>query len=566
MDKIISGYRTLTGRSPLVPKWALGFWQSRERYKTQEEVISTVEEFRKRKIPLDNIVLDWSYWRQDDWGSQEFDATRFPSPDSMILHLHNKYHAHFMISVWPKFYEGIPAYRYFDEKGWLYKRNIADRQRDWIGKGYVSTFYDAFNKDARQGFWDLLNKKLFSKGVDAWWMDASEPDILSNVSPEKRKQQMTPTALGSSAEYLNAYPLENAKGIYEGQRTTDPDKRVFILTRSAFAGSQHYAATVWSGDIAARWSDMRTQISAGLNFSLSGLPYWTMDIGGFSVEHRYENATGKDLDEWREQMTRWYQFGAFCPIFRVHGQFPYREIYNVAPSDHPAYHSMLYYDRLRYRLLPYIYSLAAMVSREDYTIMRALVMDFPLDPAVKDIGDQYLFGPSLLINPVTTYEARTRELYLPAGQGWYDLYSGHYTEGGQKIAAAAPYERIPLFVKEGSIIPFGPELQYSSEKPADPITLNVYTGRDASFTLYEDENINYNYEKGACARIPVTWNEASKTLTIGRREGSFKGMLSQRVFKINWISRSGDHPLDFNAPASASVHYGGEKITVHAKQ
>jgi alpha-D-xyloside xylohydrolase len=561
MDEVISGYRTLTGQTPLIPKWALGFWQSRERYKTQEELINTVREFRKRKIPLDNIVLDWNYWKQDDWGSQEFDPTRFPSPDSMILALHEIYHTHFMISVWPKFYEGIPAYRAFDEKGWLYKRNIADRQRDWIGKGYVSTFYDAFNPAARQGFWDLLNKKLYSKGVDAWWMDASEPDILSNVSPEKRKEQMTPTALGPSAEYLNAYPLENAKGIYEGQRASGAD-RVLILTRSAFAGSQHYAAVVWSGDIAARWSDMRSQISAGLNFSMSGLPYWTMDIGGFSVERRYENAKGKDLDEWREQMTRWYQFGSFCPLFRVHGQYPYREIFNTAPEGHPAYRSMLYYDRLRYRLLPYIYSLAAMVTREDYTIMRGLVMDFPRDTAVYNIADQYLFGPSLLINPVCEYESSSREVYLPAGQGWYDLYSGKYLPGGRRIVADAPYERIPVFVKEGSIIPFGPELQYSSEKPADTITLYVYTGKDAAFTLYEDENTNYNYEKGAYSRIPFTYAEASGTLTLGAREGSFSGMLSERVFNIQWISKDSEHPLDLHAPVSATVRYRGEKVVL----
>lgn len=562
MDEVIAGYRTITGRSPLVPKWAMGFWQSRERYKTQEEVLSTVREFRKRNIPLDNIVLDWSYWRQDDWGSQEFDATRFPSPDSMIRALHEKEHTHFMISVWPKFYEGTSAYQLFNGKDWLYKRNIADRQRDWIGKGYVSTFYDAFNKEARKAFWQLLDKKLYSKGVDAWWLDASEPDILSNASPEKRKEQMTPTAMGPAAEYLNAYPLENVKGIYEGQRAAAPNQRVFILTRSAFAGSQHYAAAVWSGDIAARWSDMKAQIAAGLNFSMSGLPYWTMDIGGFSVEHRYENARGKDLEEWREQMTRWYQFGAFCPLFRVHGQYPYREIFNTAPEDHPAYRSMLYYDKLRYRLLPYIYSLAGMVCHQDYTLMRGLVMDFPGDTAVNDIGDRYLFGPSLLINPVYTYQAYNKEVYLPSGQGWYDLYSGEYTAGGQRINAEAPYERIPVYVKEGSIIPLGPALQYTGEKPADPITLYVYTGRDASFRLYEDEDTNYNYEKGAWAAIPFNYNESTGILTIGKREGSFPGMLKERVFRVVWVTKDRPSALRFDGPANAELHYKGEQKTI----
>ena len=563
MDETIAGYRTLTGKSPIVPKWALGFWQSRERYKTQNEVLGTIKEFRKRKIPIDNIVLDWNYWRQDDWGSQEFDATRFPSPDSMIRVLHDEDHAHFMISVWPKFYEGIPAFRLFDGKDWLYKRNIADRQRDWIGKGYVSTFYDAFNKDARKAFWDLLDTKLYRKGVDAWWMDASEPDILSNSSPEKRKEQMEPTALGPAAEYLNAYPMENAKGIYEGQRAADPDRRVFILTRSAFAGSQHYGAAVWSGDIAARWSDMRSQITAGLNFSMSGLPYWTMDIGGFAVEHRYEKAKGKDLEEWREQTTRWYQFGAFCPLFRVHGQFPYREIFNIAPEDHPAYRSMLYYDKLRYRLMPYIYSLAGMSWYKDYTLMRGLVMDFPADTAVNNIGDQYLFGPSLLINPVCTFEARNREVYLPAGQGWYDLYSGKYFPGGRRIMADAPYEKIPVFVKEGSILPFGPDLQYTGEKKADPITLYVYAGKDASFSIYEDEDTNYNYEKGAYSLIPVSYEESTGTLTIGEREGTFPGMLEEREFRVLWVQKGRPAPLQFEGTALPVLHYKGHPVSVH---
>ena len=565
IDEVIAGYRRITGRSTLAPRWAMGLWQSRERYKTENEILNTVKEFRTRKIPLDNIVLDWNYWQQDAWGSQEFDPTRFPSPDSMIRSLHNDYHAHFMISVWPKFYEGIPAYRQFDKMSWLYRRNVADSQRDWIGKGYVSTFYDAFNPDARKAFWDLLNKKLFCKGVDAWWMDASEPDILSNVSPEKRKEQMTPTALGPAAEYLNAYPLENARGIYEGQRAVNPDQRVFILTRSAFAGSQHYAAAVWSGDIAARWSDMKDQIAAGINFSMSGIPYWTMDIGGFAVEHRYEHARGSDLDEWREQMTRWYQFGAFCPLFRVHGQYPYREIYNVAPDNHPAYRSMLYYDKLRYRLLPYLYSLSGMTWHDDYTIMRGLVMDFGSDTAVNNIGDEYLLGPSLLVSPVTAWRERSREVYLPAGQGWYDLYSGKYESGGRRIRAEAPYERIPVFVKEGSIVLFGPSLQYTAERPADTVTLFVYAGKDARFTLYEDEGANYDYEKGAFTRIPFTYNEATAVFTVGRREGSYGQMLEKRVFRVVRITKDQPVELDFEQPAAAIIHYDGSAQSIQCK-
>ena len=467
-----------------------------------------------------------------------------------------------MISVWPKFYEGIRNYNEFDKNGWLYKRNIADRQRDWIGKGYVSTFYDAFNAGARKGFWNLINAKLYSKGIDAWWMDASEPDIVSNVSPEERKLLMTPTALGSSAEFLNAYPLENAKGIYEGQRQTDPNKRVFLLTRSAFAGSQRYAAAVWSGDIGSTWRDMKNQIAAGVNFSMSGLPYWTMDIGGFVVPEKFENPDSASLAEWRELNTRWYQFGAFVPLFRSHGQFPYREIFNIAPETHPAYQSFLYYDKLRYRLLPYIYSLAGAAYHDDYTIMRGLVMDFAADTAVLNIGDQYMFGPSLLINPVYKYKQRSRSLYLPKCAGWYDLYSGKWYAGGQKITAAAPYERMPVFVKAGSIIPFGPSLQYTSEKPADTITLHVYTGADASFNLYEDEDTNYNYEKGEYSNIPLNYNEQTKTLSIGKRKGAFEGMLQHRIFNIVWIDKNSGVGLDTKSKPSSTVKYNGEKILI----
>jgi len=563
MDEVISGYRTITGKATIVPKWAMGFWQSRERYKTADEMLRTVAEFRKRRIPLDNIVLDWSYWKEDAWGSQDFDPARFPNPDSLIKVLHNQYHTQFMISVWPKFYEGISTYDDFAKKGWLYKRNIADRQRDWIGKGYVSTFYDAFNEGARKGFWDLIYNKIGRKGVDAWWMDASEPDILSNVSPQKRKEQMTPTSIGPAAEYLNAYPLQNAKGIYEGQRASEPDKRVFLLTRSGFAGSQRYGAAIWSGDIGSRWHDMKAQIPAGINFSMSGIPYWTMDIGGFVVENRFEKPTNeKDLEEWRELNTRWFQFGAFVPLFRAHGQFPFREIYNIAPENHPAYKSMLYYNQLRYRLMPYLYSLAGAAYHKDYTLMRGLVMDFGKDAAVKNIGDQYLFGPSLLINPVYNKGQHTRQLYLPAGQGWYDLYTGKFNEGGQQLNAAAEYGKMPVYVKEGSILPFGPELQYVAEKPAETITLFIYTGKDASFTLYEDEGTNYNYEKGAFATIDFNYNEKSKTLTVENRKGAFPGMLQNRVFNVMWIRKEKPVALDFVQKPDAVVHYNGQKKVI----
>ena len=561
-EEVIRGYRTVTGPAPLVPKWALGFWQSRERYKTQAELLDVAAEFRRRQIPIDNLVLDWSYWKPDAWGSQEFDPARFPDAAGMIRTLHERDHLRFMISVWPKFYESTAPFRAFRDQGFLYPRNLADGTRDWIAPGYTSTFYDAFNPRARAAFWDLLNTRLFGKGVDAWWMDASEPDIHSNTSEPTRKALMTPTFLGSATQYFNAFPLQNAKGIYEGQRATAPGQRVFLLTRSGYAGSQRYGAAVWSGDIAARWEDFKNQIPAGLNFCLSGLPYWTSDIGGFAVERRYEHPTPADQAEWRELQARWYQYGAFCPLFRVHGQFPFREVFNVAPAGHPAHESMLYYDRLRYRLLPYLYSLAGQAHHQHSTLMRALVLDFNADPAVRNVADQFMLGPSLLVNPVTEYGARRRQLYLPATTGWFDFYSGAYLPGGQTISADAPLERLPLYVREGSIVPFGPALQYTDEHPADPITLYVYTGRNAAFTLYEDEGVNYHYEQGAFTNIPLRYDEAARTLTIGARQGSFPGMAARRTFRVVWVRKDRPTPWDLDAVPAQTVAYDGTAATV----
>lgn len=561
-DEVISGYRTVTGKAVMLPKWAMGFWQSRERYKTQEELINTVREYRARKIPLDNIVQDWSYWKENEWGSQQFDKSRFPDPAGMIAELHKKYNTNFVISVWPKFYEGIAEYNEMYKQGWLYKRNIADQRRDWIGKGYTSTFYDALNPQARAGFWNLLNKNLYTLGVDGWWMDAAEPDVHSNLDMATRQSLMSPNYLGSGVKYFNAFPLGNAMGIYEGQRKVNDNKRPLLLTRSAYGGQQRYATIVWSGDIASRWEDMRSQISAGINFSMSGIPYWSMDAGGFSVERRYEKPDEADLAEWRELNARWFQFAAFVPVFRSHGQYPYREIYNIAPEEHPAYESMLYYNKLRYRLMPYIYSLAGMAYHHDYTIMRGLPMDFPADNSVLNIGDEYMFGPSLLIAPVYTYKALSRQVYLPAGSSWYDLYSGKMYPGGQAINAMAPYERTPVFVRAGSLLPVGPEMQHTTEKAQDPLTLYVYTGQDGGFTLYDDQGVNNDYEKGAFTEIPLKYHEQSGTLTLGKRKGSFKGMMPVRTFNIVWISKSSALGIDQSNQNNQIIKYHGDEITI----
>lgn len=545
IDDVISGYRKLTGKARIMPRWALGFWQSRERYKTQDELLATLNEFRRRSIPIDNIVQDWSYWPENAWGSHEFDPLRYPNPKAMVDSVHSL-HARLMISVWPKFYTTTEHYREFDRQGWMYRRAVTDSLRDWIGPGYHYSFYDAYSEGARKLFWRQMRDHLYPLGIDAWWMDASEPNVRDCTNMDYRKALCGPTALGTSTQYLNAYSLMNAQAIYEGQREADADRRVFLLTRSGFAGQQRYSTATWSGDIASRWEDMKAQIPAGLNMGMSGLPYWTMDIGGFCVERRYERAykhflkTGEEdeaLKEWRELNARWYQFGSFCPLYRAHGQFPPREIWNIAPEGHPCYESMTYYTRLRYRLMPYIYTLAGMTHFNDYTIMRALVMDFACDSLTYDIGDQYMFGPSLLVAPVYEYGARGREVYLPAGCGWYNFYSGDYYEGGQSIRAAAPYERIPLFVRAGAIIPMGPDMQYTDEKPTERITLYVYEGADGCFTLYEDDGLTYDYELGHYAVTDITYRDADGTLTISPRRGSYEGMPQSREYDIVRIKR-----------------------------
>jgi len=563
MDDVISGYRQLTGKAQIMPRWAMGFWQSRERYKTQDELLTVLNEFRKRHIPIDNIVLDWFYWPENAWGSHEFDKSRFADPKSMIDQVHQM-NAHLMISVWPKFYHTTEHFKEFEKIRGMYMQAVKDSVRDWVGKGYVGSFYDAYNDEARRLFWKQMHDHFGDLGIDAWWMDASEPDILSNASMDYRKQLMNPTTLGPSAKYFNAYALMNARSIYEGCRSAFPGQRVFLLTRSGFAGLQRYSAATWSGDIATRWEDLKAQIPAGINYSMSGNPYWTMDIGGFCVENRYITAkegTG-DMEEWRELNARWTQFGAFVPLFRSHGQFPFREVFNLAPESHPAHKSIVYYDRLRYRLMPYIYSLTGMAWLKDYTIMRGLSMDFTTDSGVFNIGDQYMFGPSLLICPVYAYQAREREVYFPGGSGWYDFYTGRFIQGGRKMIVPAPYEKMPLFIKAGSIIPIGPALEFTSQKPADPVTLYVYAGADGSFTLYEDEGDNYNYEQGKYSTISLSYHESTGELTIGERKGDYPGMLTERTFQVVWINK--DRPVGYDPdlrPATA-IHYSGQKMQV----
>ena len=555
-DEVISGYRTLTGKASLYPKWSLGFWQSRERYTTQDELVSTLAEMRRRGIPVDNIVQDWMYWKEDQWGSHEFDETRFPDPEKMLDDVHAM-HGRFMISVWPKFYTNTEHYKELKAAGYAYTHAEDTAIVDWLGHG--QSFYDAYSEGGRKMFWRQMDETLYSrygKKIDAWWMDASEPNLRDCLPMDYLKWLLTPTALGPSTEYLNAYSLVNADAIYNGQRAVDPDKRVFLLTRNGFAGLQRYSTASWSGDIGTSWYDMRMQMAAGLNYSMAGLPMWGMDIGGFSVMNKFHNPA--NADEWQELQTRWHQFGTFVPLFRAHGQYPRRELWNIAPEGSQAYESILSYMKLRYNLMPYLYSLAGAVHFEDYTMMRGLPMDFPGDPKVRDLSDQWMFGPALMPCPVYEYKARSREVYFPEG-GWYDFYTGAYIAGGQTLMADAPYERIPLYVRAGSIIPFGPDMQWSDEKPADNIRLYVYAGRDADFTLYEDDGVTYGYEKGAYATIPIHWDDASRTLTLGERKGSFPGMLEERTFTVVVVDPEHPHAYDLDA-AGTEIRYTGTEV------
>ena len=575
MDEVISGYRTLTGKAPVYPKWVLGFWQSRERYQSSKDIEENMKKFRDLKIPVDNIVQDWNYWKLDSWGSHEFEAARYPNPQAMLDSVH-ALHGRFMISVWPKFYDTVKNYKELDAKGWMYHQAIKDDIHDWLG--FRGSFYDAYDAGARKMFWRQMDENLYTKykfGIDTWWMDASEPNVRDCTPMWYRKALSGPTALGTSTEYFNAYSIVNADAIYNGQRSVNPNQRVFLLTRSGFAGEQRYSTATWSGDIATRWEDMRAQMTAGLNYSMAGLPFWGMDQGGFCVENRYVAAqqefdkTGKenaDLKEWRELQARWNQFGCFVPLYRAHGQWPLREVWNIAPADHPAYKTIVAYDKLRYRLMPYLYSMAGMVHLKDYTMMRGLVMDFNGDEKVLDIKDQWMFGSALMACPVGEYQKYSREVYLPKQKGWYDFYTGAYHVGGQTIVADAPYDKIPVFIPEGAILPIGPEMQWSDEKKPELIDLYVYAGKDGSYTLYEDEGTNYNYEKGKYAVIDFKYDDARKQVTIGARKGSFDGMLQKRRFNIILVDQKKQQGVNLaKSPKGKVVKYAGQAMTVKLK-
>ncbi|WP_305098401.1 glycoside hydrolase family 31 protein [Croceibacterium aestuarii] len=537
MDALVAGYRRLTGKAPMMPRWAYGFWQSRQRYETQEQLVGVLKQYRNAGIPIDSVVQDWFYWPEEKWGCHCFDPVRFPDPQAMVDDVH-ALNGRIMISVWPKFYPTTRNGKELADKGYLYPRPLAAGQKDWVGPGYANTFYDPYAAEARDIYFRQMRQGLVETGFDAWWMDATEPDWHSNLSVEERAYQMTSPATGVPGPAIfNSYPLVHAAGVAEGLRAAQPDRRPFILTRSGFGGIQRASAALWSGDVAARWNDLRDQISAGANLSISGVPNWTHDIGGFAVEARYSQEDPQAMPEWRELYTRWFQFGAFSPLFRSHGEYPYRETPIVAKGDPAMLESLTYYDALRYRLLPYIYTMAAGTHFDDGTMMRPLVMDFRADRTVWSIDDEYMFGPAFLVAPVTEFEARERRVYLPAGSDWYDTASGKRLRGGQVVTAGAPRERMPLFVRSGSLVPMGPAVQWSGENLQGPITLHIFPGADGTFTLYEDQGTDMGYERGEFARTQFRWNDTDRTLTIGARQGSYPGM--RRTRKIGIVVHDG---------------------------
>ena len=592
-DGVIAEMRNLTGEVPMFPLWTYGFWQSKERYKSQQEIVGVVKKYRELGVPLDGVIQDWQYWGSNYlWNAMEFLNDEFPNPQAMVNEIHDL-NAHMIISIWSSFGPATKQYRELEKIGALYNFNT------WPESGLTAwppnmdypsgvRVYDAFNPQARDIYWKYMNEGLFKLGIDGWWMDSTEPDHLS-FKPEDMDNK---TALGSFRKVRNAYPLVTVGGVYDNQRAVSSDKRVFILTRSGFAGQQRYGANVWSGDVFTSWENFRNQIPAGLNFSMTGIPHWNSDIGGFfagEYNKSWNDGTASKNPLFQELYVRWMQFGAFNPMMRSHGTDLSREIYNFGVKGEPIYDAIESAIHLRYSLLPYIYSTSWDVTNNQSSFMRALVMDFAHDKNVWDIKYQYMFGKSILVAPVVEAQYtnekivkstidegwqrndgdgndgtesnkgsevdftvnKSTELYLPAGAEWYDFWTNETFEGGQEITRETSIDLIPLYIKAGSILPIGPKVQYATEKNWDNLELRVYEGADGEFTLYEDENDNYNYEKGIYSTITFTWNDAKNVLTISDRKGEFPGMLLERKFNIVLVGKT-----------NKVVDFKGKKVTV----
>lgn len=592
-EGVVAGVRDLTGSAPMYPLWTLGLWQCRERYKSPDELCDVLDRYRKERVPLDGIIQDWQYWGCDsNWNSMAFENPRYinklgdehfmkflpndenpnadygeqriKTPQEMIDYVHAN-NAHIMISVWASFGPWTDMYKKMEDI------NALLRFETWPPKSGAQP-YDPFNPEARKIYWDRMNQNIFSLGMDAWWLDSTEPDHL-NI---KDSDFNTPTYLGSFRRVHNAFPLMTNKGVYEHQRATSDDKRVFLLTRSSSFGQQHYGSHSWSGDVTSTWRNFRNQVTAGINYSLCGIPYWNTDLGGFFA-WEYNNTV--DNVAYHELHTRWYEWGAFQPIMRSHNSSPVAvEIYQFGQPGYWAYDAIKKYTHLRYRLLPYLYSTTWDVTNNNGSIIRPFVMDFAHDQKAKEQALEYMFGKSFLVRPVTdslyTYQDNKRngyvkdmsikgktDVYLPSEAKWYDFWTNELLDGGQTVSRETPIDIMPVYVRAGSIVPWGPDVQYATEKNWDNLEIRIYPGQDAEFVLYEDENDNYNYEKGIYSTIKFSWDDATNTLTIADREGEFPGMLRNRKFrivKVNENSGTGDSPMK----GSRTVKYDGKQTKV----
>ena len=539
IDQVVQQYRNLTGHAPLFGEWAYGFFQSKDRYRSDEELLKVAQEYRSQRVPLDVLVQDWFWWVKQ--GDPEFTAEQYPDVPATLKKLHEE-HVHAMLSVWGVF---NPESKNFQEM----------KARGLTIPG--TTDYDPTNPKAADFYWTHLVGKLFAQGWDAFWLDSSEPEVAyphggqSDASLEDKH-----LFIGNGARYTNVFPLMHTQGIYRHWRDTTDRKRVFILTRSAFAGQQRNAATTWSGDVFSTFQSFQRQVPAGLNFALSGMPYWTTDIAG------YGPPLARDTHDpaYQELYTRWFEYGVFCPIFRTHGHRANNE--NEVFSYGPATPTLIRYDKLRYRMLPYIYSLAWQVTNHDSTIMRPLVMDWRTDPRVWNIGDEFMFGPELLVSPVTQKGATSRSIYLPSSPAWYDFWTGIKSEGSQRLEVSAPVDRIPVFVRAGSILPLGPPVQWAGENPGAAIELRIYRGADGDFQLYEDSGDTYDYEKGAHAVIPLHWDDASNILTVGSRQGAFPGMVEERKIHVVLVDRNHGVGEENTSNPDKTILYRGVEMSI----
>lgn len=545
LDTVIGGYRKLSGQAPMMARWTWGFWQSKERYETQKELLGVADEFRKRSIPLDAVIQDWQYWEAGQWGSHRFDPARFDNPKAMVDALHAK-NVHSIISVWPRLDLKTENLAELEKINAIYPKVYKNVYPEGFGK-----WYDPFNPKGRQLYWSQINKNIGVLGFDGYWLDASEAELGGNWG---EMRELT-TGAGPGAEVLNAYPLLHTTAVHEGQRRDAPEKRAYILTRSAFAGQQRNATVVWSGDIHGRWDVLRRQIPQGLNFVATGIPYWNTDIGGFF---------GGDpaTPEYRELFTRWYQYGAFTPMFRVHGTGKAKEVWRF---DDATQNILVKYNHLRYRLLPYIYSVSWMVTDQNYTMMRPLAMDFRQDKDALNIPDQYMFGPGIMVAPVVAQGADQRSVYLPGKGDWYDFHTGKRMNGGMRIAAEAKIDTLPLYVRAGTILPMGPVVQYAQEQTGKPLEIRIYRGANGTFALYDDAGDGYGYEKGQHAVIRFDWNDSTKKLSIGPVAGKYPNMPASRTFNLVFVDETNGAGAIEAKKQQRLLTYTGQAVSIKAE-